>query len=378
MRFSVEQLRGYTLARQGLLQRLPSAALTRLGPLYAGDHTAPYLALLARIQNFAWEQFADAWYDDGAFVRLHSLRDTPHIIPVEYADIVGSAYNLDEGDRFAPFDEYDISFEEAVELRFFISELLAGRGPLSGADLKTLLDPDLIFEHVSATGHQMTSIHPVLAWMWRLGVLGYGAGVSDWRHKDAHYRLSPTPPPPTDPEVRRRADQQLAQWYFLLYGPASYQDWVHWSGLDDSRCQMAFAALEPDLVAIEVADMAAQLWMLSGEYPAFTETPADLPPMVRLLPAEDAFLHAYAQTRSRFYDTEGLAGEIIFNRHGQAEPTVWVDGRIIGVWSWHKKADEPMTVEPFEQMTRALRKRLKDEVERVQQFTQASHVLWIS
>jgi hypothetical protein len=98
--------------------------------------------------------------------------------------------------------------------------------------------------------------------------------------------------------------------------------------------------------------------------------------MVRLLPYEDALIKAYKATRYRFYDEAQLAGDVAFTSSGEAYPTVWVDGRVIGIWSWNRKPNEPMTIETFEQITRELRKRLKTEVDRVSEFVEASHVLW--
>ncbi len=378
MTFSLDQLRRYTLGRGGLLDRFPASTIPQLGPLYAGDHTAPYLALHARIAGFAWEQFADLRYDERAFTRLEGPRGQAWLVPAGYVAVLGSAYNLDESDPFPLFAEYDISMEEAIELRFFITEIVGHQGPLTSAEVKDLLDPDLVFEHVSATGHQMTSIKPVLDWLWRLGLLSYGAGVHDWRHKDHRYSLAGSPPPPTDPAARAAADARLAAWYFALYGPASYDDWQRWAGLDEARARAAFQDIEATLQPIKVADLPGELWLPAAHYDEFAATPDTPPEMVRLLPAGDALLQAYGPTRARFYDPEGLAGDVAFHRHGLAEPTVWVDGRIIGIWSWQRKADEPMTVEPFVQMTRALRKHLKPEVDAVQAFIQASQVLWIA
>ncbi|HLA42686.1 MAG TPA: crosslink repair DNA glycosylase YcaQ family protein [Aggregatilineales bacterium] len=370
------QLLNYILNRQGLLTRQPIDSIMDFAPLHATDHTTPYLSLLARIEDFAWENLADRLYASRQFYRLRCMRGTIHLIPAAHKQMIRCIYDLREQDTYREFTEYGISMDEALELRFFITEVLQQYGAQSTATIKKLLDPELIFMHEDRYGHQNSSAAPVMHWMWELGLLDSGAGISDWRKKDNHFRLSDDLPPDCEDAKRTAADVSLARWYFERYAPAAFEDWTWWAGFNVARSRAAFDALQDELVKVKASGIFENLWLFESNVDSLTASPDSVPEMVRLLPYEDALTKAYKDTRYRFYDSYGLAGDVAFSKMGEAYPTIWVDGRIIGTWSWKRKASEPMTVEPFEQITKATRKRLKPEVDRVSHFIDASHILW--
>lgn len=375
---SQHQLLRYTLGRQGLIERQSSTALHDFGVLHCTDSTTPYLSLLARIEDFKWEYLADALYEERSFARLRCMRGTIHLVPSAQTQTIHACYDLREDDPFPPFEEYGISRDEARETRAHIQEALQQHGAQSSVSIKKVLDPSIIKEHKNRYGGKTTNIALVLQWMWNLGLLESGGGVSDWRSKDQHYRLAAVPPPNLSDAARRAADIELARWYFDLYAPAAFEDWTWWTGFTAARARSAFEALKPELVEVQAEGFGNAMWLPAAHADDLAETP-DLPPeMIRLLPYEDALIKAYKTTRRRFYDAPGLAEDVAFTRAGEAEPTLWVDGRIVGLWEWVKKANEPMTVMPFAQMTKALRKRIKPEAERIQRFIEASHLLWSS
>lgn len=363
------QLRRYQLQKQGLLERLPPSQIPALAPFSAEDYTTPYLSLLARIEPFRWEDYADLRYDERAFSRWPAMRGQTFVIPETQMESVHCLYRLAETDVPASFAEYGLDLDEADAVSEAILRVLERVGPQSNISLKQFLPPEMIRLHRSVKGHELSNIVLVLQWLWRRGLLEAGTGVHHWRSKDNEYRLIPALLPDCD---RMDAAQRLAIWYFETYAPAAFEDWADWCGLEAGLASAAFAALK--LTPITVEDMPETLYMLDAD--ELHNTPDEIPEMARLLPFEDAFLNAYSATRYRFFDEEGLAEDIAFNRRGQAQPTLWLDGRIIGIWSWIKKDDEPMTVEPFEQITKTIRRRLKPEVERVAAFVNTEHILW--
>jgi hypothetical protein len=370
------QLLRYTLDRQGLIDRKPLVAITALGVLHGTDHTTPYLSLLARLEGFRWEHLADQIYDEGFFSRLRCMRGTVHLVPADIVEWVKCIYVMREDEPFAQFEEYKIPREAVMEMRFFITEVLQTHGAQSASSIKKYLNPDLVSQTYRNKYGQITAIGPVMRWMWQLGLLESGVGVHHWRSKDDDYRLAQDPPPDCDDAAKHQATVELARHYFATYAPASFEDWAWWCGLKKTPARAAFDALQGELEEVQVEGMAETLWLPSDQRDALDQTPDEIPRMVRLLPYEDALIKAYKETRYRFYDDDGLAEGVAITQGGEALPTMWLDGRIMGVWSWVKKANEPMTVDPFQQITRETRKRFKPEVERVQVFIEASHVLW--
>ena len=375
---SLDQLLRYSLGRQGLLERHPAQRIPEYGPLHGTDHTTPYLSLLARIEDFDWAAFATQMYDHQAYIRLRSMRTTIHLIPEAQARTVECVYNVRETDNYAELESYGIPFEEAVEIRFFIMDLLNEHESVSTLTLKKLIDPDIVKTYQNSYGSTSTTIGPILRWLWSLGLLTSGTGVRDWRKKDNTFRLADRPPADCDDDARAEADIDLCRWYFDLYAPAAFGDWAWWTGFGMERSRAAFDALSAELEPVKVTSIAEELWMPTDQIEALANTKDAPPEMVRLLPYEDALLKAYKATRYRFYDAEGLAEDIAFTRGGEAVPTMWLDGRIVGIWEWARKANEPVSIQPFNQPTKVFRKRFKPEVDRVRSFIEASHVLWSS
>ena len=341
-------------------------------------HTTPYLSLLARCEDFAWTEFATQFYDNQSHTRLRSMRTTIHLIPAARARTVECVYNLRESEDYPEFEAYGISFEDAVDVRFHIMDLLNEHESVSTLTLKKLLDPDMVKTHQNRYGGSTTTVGPVLRWLWSLGLLASGTGVNDWRKKDNSFRLAAHPPVDCDDESRAAADLDLCRWYFDLYAPAAFEDWAWWCGLSMDRNRAAFEAISDELAQVTVTGIAEELWMPPDKMDALAATKDTPPEMARFLPYEDALIKAYKTTRYRFYDAEGLAEDIAFTRSGEAVPTMWLDGRIVGIWEWTRKAGEPMSIEPFNQPTKAFRKRFKSELDRVRNFIEASHILWSS
>lgn len=372
IKLSQNQLRRYILGKQGLLERQPLEAMNTFGPLHATDHTTPYLSLLARVDPFVWENLADKRYDEHAFIKLRCMRGTLHLLPESLGNTVQCVYQLTEKEPFHEFAEYDIPEKAAMAARFAILETLEKEGPQSTASIKKYLSANLQKKYKNKYGSETTIIGPVMRWLWSLGLIESGVGVTDWRQKEAAFRIAVSAVEPCD---RSEADKALAQTYFELYAPATYEDWAWWCGLNAERCKTAFNSLK--LVEVNVNGL-PPMWGVETQADALLQTPDTPPDMVRLLPYEDALIKAYKPTRSRFYDDADIAEDSAFSNFGEAVPTIWIDGQIMGVWTWIQKPNEPMTVEPFFQMTKALRKRLNPEIERVQHFIQASHVIWSS
>ncbi len=143
------------------------------------------------------------------------------------------------------------------------------------------------------------------------------------------------------PQARRLArDEALAELaarYFTSHGPATLQDFVAWSGLTitDARAGIALAA---QLIQEESGGVA--YWMaqtMSAPSPA---------PEVYLLPGFDEYMLGY-RDRSAALDPQHAA-KITPGSNGVFQPTVVIDGQVVGVWKRTlKKASVRIDVAPF-------------------------------
>jgi hypothetical protein len=372
LELSLNQVRHSTLARQGLLQRLASDDPAQFGVLHSTDYATPYLSLLGRLEKVAWPQLNAA-----GLRKIRCMRGTLHLIPPEYWPAIQALYIDPEDDLPYDFKFYKIPLDEARELRFYILEALQLHGGQTVNSLKKLLPAGLQKTYQSDyRGAKISGAAPVLRWMWSTGYVEVPLHPSNWRSQELRYELPPQPTPPRDAEGRARAAQQILRWYLSLYAPVAYEDWAWWTGLKAEINRPAFEALMPDMLPVQVEGISEKLWILAEQESALRQAPAEIPPMTRLLPYEDALLKAYKDTRYRFYDDEGLAETVAFSKGGEALPTLWQNGQIMGVWEWQKKPDQPMTLSPFLQFTTEGRKAFKEEVERMRATLEAGKILW--
>jgi len=124
------------------------------------------------------------------------------------------------------------------------------------------------------------------------------------------------------------AQVKLVQHYLSALGPATEEDIVWWTGLGKREIRQALATIEQELTEMEIEGLgegylvlASDLRGLQGRYQGERRT--------NLLPSLDAYVMGYRDQR-RFLG-RSRHGEV-FDRAGNALPTVWLDGKVIGVW----------------------------------------------
>jgi hypothetical protein len=127
--------------------------------------------------------------------------------------------------------------------------------------------------------------------------------------------------------VPEAARAELASRWLAAFGPASVTDLKWWTGWTLGRARAALSAIE----AVEVD--------LDGE-PGFV-LPGDLEPEPEP-EAWAAFLPSLDPTVMGWKERDWYLGEhapALFDRNGNAGPTVWWNGRVVGGWAGRKDGE---------------------------------------
>ena len=113
----------------------------------------------------------------------------------------------------------------------------------------------------------------------------------------------------------------LARRWLATFGPATFADLRWWTGWTVAQTRKALTALGP----VEVDLDGASGLVLPGD-----DAPVDAPPpWAALLPALDATVMGWKERHWYLGDHRAA----LFDRNGNAGPTVWWDGRIVGAWA---------------------------------------------
>ncbi len=122
----------------------------------------------------------------------------------------------------------------------------------------------------------------------------------------------------------REAARELADRYLRAFGPVTSADLRWWAGWTATMADRALA----DVGAVPVAVDEGPAWLHPGD----TDPVDDAEPSVALLPSLDPTTMGWKQRTWTLGDHGAFAGPL-FDRNGNAGPTVWVDGRVVGAWA---------------------------------------------
>ena len=125
------------------------------------------------------------------------------------------------------------------------------------------------------------------------------------------------------------AQARLVRWYLAALGPATVEDIAWWSGFSKGETRKTLSALDNELVETEIEGLGRSYLMLTADYQRLLETQPGVEPSITLLPSLDPYIMGY-RDRRRFLDPEHY--HQVFDRTGNSFATVWVNGRVAGIW----------------------------------------------
>ena len=341
-RFGVSERR----ARLGLRHHLAGTAKAGvvevardLVGLHATDPATVYLAARARTPDPQVAAVERALYDDRALVRVLGMRRTMFVEPVELIPVVQAACTdaiavqqrrllVDmvgkaglAGDPPAWIGEVE---EAAVKA-------LAARGEATAAELSKD-DPRLALQMVVAAGKayegRQSVVSRILLLLAAEGRIVRGRPRGSW--VSGQYRWSVVEdwlPGGVPRWSLEDAQAELVRRWLTGFGPATLADVKWWTGLPMGQVRKAAAAagtVEVDLDGTPGLALATDLDPVPAPGPWAALLPA-LDPTTMGWSARDFYLGPH---RPALFDTNGNAG-----------PTIWWDGRVVGGWAQRKTGE---------------------------------------
>jgi len=306
-----------------------------LAGLHATDPATVYLSARARTRGFQAEDLSRALYDDRALVRFLGMRRTMFTIPVDLVPVVHAActrsiarterrrlLQLIERAGIAPGPGAVrwLRRAEASALRCVESLGEPTAAELAACD-PTLAAKLLLAEGTPWAAQQSVSTR-VLFQLAAEGHLVRARPKGSWVSGQVRWATTerwlggPIQELPTE-----EAQAELARRWLRAFGPGTMADLRWWTGWAVAATRSALAAVGAVEVELDDGEVG---FVLPGD-----DAPTPLPePWVALLPALDPTTMGWKQ-RAWYLGPHGSA---LFDRNGNAGPTVWSNGRVIGGW----------------------------------------------
>jgi hypothetical protein len=339
--------------------------------LHSSDPATVHLSALARQRTPDVTVLERALYGERSLVRMHGMRRTLFVVATDDAPVVQAACTdalatqersrllqlLADGDDAdgAGAARRDARWLRRVERRTLSA--LERRGEAVAGDLSGDV-PELAQRLSFGAGKRwagtMGLSTRVLLLLAFEGSVVRGRPRGSWN--SSQYRWLPMTalfPDGIERPARDEAVTELVRRWLLAFGPGTADDVKWWTGLTMGAVRAALAAL--DTAEVELDDATTALVLADDEAPIEREPD----PWAALLPALDPTVMGW-QRRDWYL---GPHREAVFDRNGNAGPTVWWEGRVVGGWTQRK--DGEIVHHLLEDVGRDARRRIEQEVERL-------------
>jgi hypothetical protein len=314
--------------------------------LHGTDPASVFLAAAARMRRPEVAAIERAMYDDRALLRMLGMRRTMFVVPVDLAPVVQAACTnaiaaaqrsllLRLLEESGITDDPKRWLEEVEETTI---AALGARGQALAAELAEdeprLREQVQYAEGKSYASRQSVSTRVLLV-LAAQGRIARGRPRGSWISGQYRWSLMESWLPAGMREWSTEAAQaELVRRWLAAFGPGTVADLRWWTGLTAAQVKRALAgagAVEVDLDGTPGLVLDRDL-----------EPPAAAAPWVALLPALDPTVMGWSE-RDWYL---GAHGPTLFDRNGNAGPTVWWDGRVVGGWA--SRADGEIAVRLLE------------------------------
>jgi hypothetical protein len=317
----------------------PVDVVRDLVALHSTDPASVFLSTMARSRHAGPAGLERALYDQRTLLRMLGMRRTMFVVPLDLAPIVHAACTkaiaARERARLVQFVEQGgVAIDGAAwlgQVEAATMAVLTERGEATGAELSQAvpaLREQIKFGQDQKWAQVQNASTRVLFVLAAEGRIVRGRPKGSWI--SSQYRWSPLPRwlPQGLPELPVEVGQaELARRWLAAFGPATIDDlrwWTGWTGTEVKRAVAKLALVDVDLDGRPGVVLAEDV-----------DPVAPLEPWAALLPALDPTMMGW--TDRGWY----LGGHRapLFDRSGNAGPTVWWDGHVVGGWAQRKDGE---------------------------------------
>ena len=326
--------------------------------LHATDPATIYLSARARVEGFTTGDLEHALYDEQTLVKHLCMRRTMFVVPADLVPVVQSACTdsivVQLRKRLVnDVEQGGIARDGVRWVRDAERKTLAmlAEGDATGAQLSRripALQVKLVYAEGKTWGGPIGVAGRVYSLLAAEGRIRRGRPSGSWTSSQHRWTLGAQPG--HDKPAADVARSDLVRRWLSTFGPATLGDITWWTGLGIGVVRKALATL--DVVAVDLEGEDDPGLVLAGDLAP--EPPVE--PWVALLPSLDPTTMGWK--RRAWY--LGEHAPVLFDRNGNAGPTVWASGRIVGGWA--QRPDGDVVVRLLEDVGSDVEAAIADEV----------------
>jgi hypothetical protein len=309
--------------------------------LHSTDPSTVYLSAMARMRAPTIDAISKALYDDRTVVRHHAMRRTLWVFTPQMARWAHAACTVavanTQWKRLARMvEDTGLAVDGAAWAAVARADTLAALTSMGTATARQLgkAVPALTEKlHMNVAGANVAIGGAHTRLLLNLGFDGAivrGKPNGSWTNSEYPWSV-------TDlwvsggiaGEEVAVGVTELARHYLARFGPATIDDLQWWAGWTLGTAKRALAAIG----AVEVELDGGVGWLLPDDLDDEIEAH-----WIAFLPALDSTTMGWKNRRWYLGDLAKF-GASVFDVNGNAGPTIWVDGRVVGGWAQRKSGE---------------------------------------
>lgn len=341
--------------------------------LHATDPASVYLSARARVPGLAQAELDLALYSDRSLIKHLSMRRTLFVFTRELlgAATAGPGRRVVDVERRRTIREVEASAVAADGERWLadaeaaVLSTLASHPELSSSQLREAVPMVDVMIRVGGAGRWAidTPIGPrLLTILSAAGLAVRGRNRGGWKvSRPLWTSMSRWLGSPLDQPSAVAGMTQMARAWLYTFGPGTANDLKWWLGARTTDVKRALA----DIEAVEVDLGGGTGYLL----PEDLDPVAEVEPWVALLPALDPTTMGWAD-RDWYL---GRYRSLLFDTNGNAGPTAWCNGRVVG--GWHQDPSGTVVLDLVESIAKPARIQLARQAAELTQWAAGERVL---
>jgi hypothetical protein len=342
----------------------PEHVSTSMVGLHAARLSSPWVAMRARAAHFEPGQLRRPLIEERSLLKLRCMRRTLHILPPALA---ATAHAATLSQRLPPCDLALRRLGQGERALRSTAEAIRSR--LSGETI----DYRALTNAVAHGRRDPRFVRLAIKWLWERGELVYLDLSPSLHHEHRAFALTSEAFPGLSLATSSCAasQEELVLAHIRAFGPVSVRDIAWWSGLGLNKVRAIVARRRHELVPVVLSGAEPELLLRADDLDELEGTEPIDPEHITLLSYEDPSLKGYFETRSRYVPAASY--DKLFNSIGEARASVLRGGRVVGVWTWNRKARRIESV-TLERLTPTARRRIADQLHDMESFLRAEAI----